>query len=83
MADQNTAALIVADMPEVERLALISLCDGNPISDALVSKLYKRRLAGITQRGTKLDPKIERRPTPLGRDVADYIRTLPKQGRAD
>lgn len=34
---EQAYALIVAEMPEVERLALLSVRDGGPISDALLS----------------------------------------------
>lgn len=66
-------ALIAGEMPEVERLALISVRDGGPISDALTSKLFARLLIKSVRVGTALSPRIEHRLTPLGAAVIEHF----------
>lgn len=65
--------LIAGDMPEVERLALISVRDGGPISEALLSKLFHRLLIKSVRVGRRLNPRIEHRLTPLGIAVVAHF----------
>lgn len=71
--DVDAAQYIAIEMPEVERLALISVRDGGPISDALTSKLFARLLIKSVRVGTALSPRIEHRLTVLGARVAARI----------
>lgn len=74
MAEVHEA--IARDMPEIEQLALLSICDGGPISEALLSKLFQRKLVRSIRRGNRLSPRIEREPSDLGCAVAQAIRSL-------
>lgn len=74
MTDDSDCDGVRRSMPEVEQLALLSVCDGGPISEALLSKLFRRKLIKTVRRGTTLSPRLEREPTLLGYGVAALIR---------